>query len=131
MYVMSSLPPSDQSVAGGIFNTFSKLFNNIGLGVSTAVYNAVRSQVDDDASIKPYLSVFWLAAGVSGLSIFLIPFLKLGTQGGTRSRQAAERSAVEVEPNGPGAAEDGLKSKETACGNGAPVEGEIGAVEKR
>ncbi|KAL2006343.1 hypothetical protein VTN00DRAFT_9997 [Thermoascus crustaceus] len=126
MYVMSSLPPSDQSVAGGIFNTFSRLCTNIGLGISTAVYNAVRGQVDDASSTKPYLSLFWFGAAASGLSIFLIPFLKLGTQGGSHPRHA-EKPDVEVEPNVAG---DKDKLQETAGGNGTPVEGVVGTIER-
>lgn len=81
MYVMSSLPPSEQSLAGGIFNTVSKLVSNVGLGVTTAIYNAVRDQ-GGSSVIRPYLSTYWFATAVAGIAIFLVPFLKLGTQGG-------------------------------------------------
>lgn len=121
---MSTLSPSDQSISGGIFNTFSRLCTNIGLGISTAVYNAVRGQVDDASSIKPYLSVFWSGAAASGLSIFLIPFLKLGTHGGSHPRHA-ENPDVEAELHVP----EG-KLKETARSNGAPVEGVVGTIER-
>lgn len=92
---MSSLPPSEQSVAGGIFNTISKLCNNISLGISTAVYNAVRAQ-QSDISIRPYLATFWFGAAISGISIFLVPFLRLGTQGGKGSHhRPVEKSSSE------------------------------------
>ncbi|QKX54473.1 uncharacterized protein TRUGW13939_01560 [Talaromyces rugulosus] len=80
MYVMSSLPPSDQSLAGGIFNTASKFCANISLGITTAVYNSVRTQ-GSTSPIKPYLSTYWFAAASAGLGVLLVPFLKLGTQG--------------------------------------------------
>lgn len=80
MYVMSSLPLSDQSLAGGIFNTASKFCANISLGITTAVYNSVRNQ-GPASPIKPYLSTYWFAAASAGLGVVLIPFLKLGTQG--------------------------------------------------
>jgi hypothetical protein len=83
MYVMSSLPPSDQSLAGGIFNTVTKLCSNISLGISVAVYNSVRDQNPSGEAIRPYLSTFWFAAAVAGISMFLVPFMKLGTQGGS------------------------------------------------
>lgn len=95
MYVMSSLPSSEQSVAGGIFNTISKLCNNISLGISTAVYNAVRAQ-QSSTSIRPYLATFWFGAAISGISIFLVPFLRLGTQGGKESHhRPIEKSSTE------------------------------------
>lgn len=83
MYVMSSLPPSQQSIAGGIFNTVNKLCNNLGLGISTSVYNSVAAQMTADTPrIRPYLSVYWFAAAAAGLSLVFVPFLTLGMQGG-------------------------------------------------
>lgn len=32
-------------------------------------------------AIRPYLAVYWFAAAAAGLSLFMVPFLKLGTQG--------------------------------------------------
>lgn len=82
MYVMSSLPPDQQSIAGGIFNTVSKLCNNLGLGIATSVEGAiVDSMTASTPAIRPYLGVYWFSAAAAGLSLFLIPFLTLGTQG--------------------------------------------------
>ncbi|KAJ6113806.1 hypothetical protein N7523_007123 [Penicillium sp. IBT 18751x] len=84
MYVMSSLPPSQQSIAGGIFNTVSKLCNNLGLGIATSVNSAVANQMTASTPvIRPYLAVYWYASAAAGLSLFLVPFLTLGTQGGS------------------------------------------------
>lgn len=83
MYVMSSLPPNQQSIAGGIFNTVSKLCNNLGLGIATSVNSSVASQMTASTpAIRPYLAVYWFAAACAGLSVFMVPFLTLGTQGG-------------------------------------------------
>jgi hypothetical protein len=83
MYVMSSLPPNQQSIAGGIFNTVSKLCNNLGLGIATSVNSSVVSQMTASTpAIRPYLAVYWFAAACAGLSVFMVPFLTLGTQGG-------------------------------------------------
>lgn len=83
MYVMSSLPPNQQSIAGGIFNTVSKLCNNLGLGIATSVHSSVVNRMTASTpAIKPYLAVYWFAAACAGLSVFMVPFLTLGTQGG-------------------------------------------------
>lgn len=82
MYVMSSLPSTEQSLAGGIFNTITKLCANLSLGITTAIYNSVRTQQNIDP-IKPYLATYWFSAAAAGSSILLVPFLKLGTQGGS------------------------------------------------
>ncbi|EPS31963.1 hypothetical protein PDE_06922 [Penicillium oxalicum 114-2] len=83
MYVMSSLPPSQQSIAGGIFNTVSKLCNNLGLGIATSISSSMASQMASSGSnIRPYLAVYWFGAACAGLSVVIVPFLTLGTQGG-------------------------------------------------
>jgi hypothetical protein len=84
MYVMSSLPPSQQSIAGGIFNTVSKLCNNLGLGIATSVETSLLNKMTASTpAIQPYLAVYWYAAAAAGLSLFMVPFLTLGTQGNT------------------------------------------------
>ncbi|CAG7955234.1 unnamed protein product [Penicillium salamii] len=82
MYVMSSLPPSQQSIAGGIFNTVNKLCNNLGLGIATSVSSSISNRMTSTSpAIDPYLAVYWFAAAAAGISLFMVPFLKLGTQG--------------------------------------------------
>lgn len=82
MYVMSSLPPSQQSIAGGIFNTINKLCHNLGLGIATSVSSSVANRMTASTpAIQPYLAVYWFCAASAGLSLVMIPFLKLGTQG--------------------------------------------------
>lgn len=90
---MSSLPSHQQSIAGGIFNTVSKLCNNLGLGIATSVHSALNSQLAPSTPpIRPYLGVYWFAAAGAGISLFLVPFLTIGTQGG--SSEKAEDQAV-------------------------------------
>ncbi|KAJ5214867.1 hypothetical protein N7468_010546 [Penicillium chermesinum] len=109
MYVMSSLPSHQQSIAGGIFNTVSKLCNNLGLGIATSVRSAIASQmIPSTPAIRPYLGAYWFAAAAAGLSLFFVPFLTLGTQGGD-SEKAEEQSVIIVEnkfANGKGAIPD-------------------------
>jgi hypothetical protein len=86
---MSSLPPSQQSIAGGIFNTVSKLCNNLGLGIATSVETSIVNKMTASTpAIQPYLAVYWYAAAAAGLSLFMVPFLTLGTQGNTESQDA-------------------------------------------
>ncbi|KAJ5160736.1 uncharacterized protein N7482_007740 [Penicillium canariense] len=82
MYVMSSLPPNQQSIAGGIFNTVTKLCSNLGLGIATFINTAVAHKMTPTTpAIRPYLAVYWFAAAGAGLSVLMVPFLTLGTQG--------------------------------------------------
>ena len=82
MYVMSSLPPNQQSLAGGIFNTVTKICSAIGLGISASIYNAESSGTAAlQTTIKPYQSVFWFCVAAAGLGSCFVPFLTIGTQG--------------------------------------------------
>jgi hypothetical protein len=103
MYVMSTLPPSQQSIAGGIFNTVNKLCSTLGLGIATSVQSSVALRMTASSpAIQPYLSVYWFAAAASGLSLVLVPFLTIGKQGNSvpqndqliSGEEAGEKTAV-------------------------------------
>ncbi|OQE00267.1 hypothetical protein PENVUL_c055G08324 [Penicillium vulpinum] len=108
MYVMSTLPPSQQSIAGGIFNTVNKLCSNLGLGIATSVQSSVAHQMTASTpAIRPYLSVYWFSAAATGLSLVLVPFLTIDKQGNSvpqndqliSGEDAGEKTAVTVNTN--------------------------------
>lgn len=83
MYVMSSLPNEQQSVAGGIFNTVSRLAATVGLGIQTGVFNSLGGSSEGPGSMKyrPYQSTFWVSLGGAGFALFLVPWLTVNVQG--------------------------------------------------
>lgn len=87
MYVMSSLAPDQQSVAGGIFQTVTKLCVTIGMGISTAVFDAVERRPASQTGywagdpIEPYAAAFLYCAGIAAVSVPLCAWLRIGTQG--------------------------------------------------
>ncbi|PYH40862.1 putative transporter [Aspergillus saccharolyticus JOP 1030-1] len=89
MYVMSALPPAQQSIAGGIFQTVTKLCVTIGMGISTAIYDAVVARGTATGGyfrgdpIEPYSATFLYCAGIAALGIPLCAFLRIGRQGNT------------------------------------------------
>jgi hypothetical protein len=84
MYVMSSLPPAQQSLAGGIFNTVTKVCSAVGLGISASIYNAESTGTAAlQTTIRPYNMVFWFCVASAGTSLLFVPFLAIGTQGQT------------------------------------------------
>jgi MFS family permease len=100
MYVMSSMPPSRQSVASGIFQTVAKLCMTLGFGISTAIFNAVEQKPSLasfwDPRTQPYTATFWYSVACAGLSVCLVPLLTIGTQGG----KAKANSIAEEGPGG-------------------------------
>ena len=99
MYVMSSMPSWRQSTAGSIYQTGAKLSMTLGFGITTALYDAVSKSSGLasywDVAVQPYAVTFWFAFACSALSLFLVPFLTIGTQGGReKPREAEEASPV-------------------------------------
>ena len=90
MYVMSSLPGAQQSVAGGLFNTIMRLSSSVGLAISAAVFNGMNASRSDGGEISSdytrYRATFFVALASVGLSLFLLPFLTIKNQG-TRSQE--------------------------------------------
>jgi hypothetical protein len=86
MYVLSSLPPSQQSIAGSIIQTITKLCVAVAYGVSTAIFNAVSASpaktgyyANDTA--QPYAATFWLGFALGAIGVAMVPFLTIRTQG--------------------------------------------------
>jgi MFS family permease len=86
LYVASSMPKHQQSIAGSIVQTITKLCQSVSFGIGTAVFNAVGRSARTggywDKETKPYSAVFWFATAASGLSVLFAVFLTIGTQGG-------------------------------------------------
>ncbi|KAL7266471.1 hypothetical protein RUND412_010982 [Rhizina undulata] len=85
MYVLSALPKTHQSTAGGVFNTCLQLAQAIGLGISTAVYDAIVGNGPEAETprvrLRGFSVVFWFATGIAAATILGLPFLKLRRQG--------------------------------------------------
>ncbi|ETI26121.1 hypothetical protein G647_02898 [Cladophialophora carrionii CBS 160.54] len=86
MYVMSALPSEQQSVAGGLFNTVTRLVATVGLGIQTSIYNTAGGSADGAGALRyrPYQATFWVSLAGAFLALFLVPFLTIGCQGGRK-----------------------------------------------
>lgn len=79
MYVMSSLPSEQQSVAGGLFNTVIRLGATVGIGIQTSIYNSAGGE--ENGRWRPYQTTFWVSLVGGVLALGFVPFLTLGRQG--------------------------------------------------
>jgi MFS family permease len=111
MYVMSSMLPEQQSTAGGIFQTVSKLCTTIGMGMATAVFNSVQARptlsrywTEEE---QPYAAVFFAGFACAAVSVLMVPFLTIGTQGGReRHREKNVRDEKTGEKTSPEGAQE-------------------------
>jgi hypothetical protein len=82
MYVMSSLPSGEQSIAGGLFNTVTRLSTSIGLGISTTAYSSVNhGSAGISKDLEPYRATWWVALGMCGIGLVFLPFLTIKRPG--------------------------------------------------
>ena len=81
---MSSVPSEQQSVAGGLFNTCSRLAGTIGIAVQTSVFNAVGGSAEgaDALKYRPYQATMWVSLVGAVIGLVLVPFTTIGRQGG-------------------------------------------------
>lgn len=86
MYVVSSLPKTQQSIASSVFQTTIKLATVLGLGICAALFASVSEKPATTGyyahdPFEPYAALFWFATAVSFVSLLLVPLLKIKTQG--------------------------------------------------
>ncbi|KAK6065839.1 WD domain-containing protein [Seiridium cupressi] len=82
MYVMSSLPSHQQSLAGGIFNVVIRLSSTAVMGITTAVFSSVELTPEGMADpMLKYTRTFQACVALAAASVLFSPFIKLGTQG--------------------------------------------------
>jgi hypothetical protein len=86
MYVVSSMPMNKQSIAGSLLQTLTRLCTAVSYGIATAIFDAVqrhpaRTGYYENNAVQPFAAVFWFSAAVSLPGVFLVPFLKITTQG--------------------------------------------------
>jgi len=76
----------------------------VGYGIATAIFNSVAENPATSGfyannPAEPYAAVFWFAAGISALGVLLVPWLKIGTQGGKQKEQTMDVADEVVQDN--------------------------------
>ena len=92
MYIVSSMSNEYKSIGGGLLQTVTRLGTMIGSGITTAIFDAIQERPLDHGYhshdyIGPYAATFWFSTATCALSILLVPFLRIQTQG----HEASER----------------------------------------
>jgi hypothetical protein len=127
MYVVSSMPMNKQSIAGSLLQTLTRLCTAVSYGIATAIFDAVqrhpaRSGYYGNNAVQPFAAVFWFSAAISLPGLFLVPFLKITTQGheGDTGRVRTVESGL-ITDKGHVAADVNEKDAQTILGRGEVV----------
>lgn len=79
---MSSLPPKDQSIAGAILQTATRVVTSLGLGVTTAAFTSLSdSNSTVSSEFRPYRGTWWVSLACAGLGLVFLPFISIERQG--------------------------------------------------
>lgn len=101
MYVMSSMPADQQGIAGAILQMITKLCSTLTFGIATAIFSAVLAHPATSGyyannPAEPYAATFWYSTILAALSVLLVPFLTIGTQGAKEPRVVERQEEVEA-----------------------------------
>lgn len=93
MYVMQTLPREAQGLASGIMNTLIRLASTLSMGIATAVYATyeVRPTDTTDPMLK-FTRTFQVSLALAALSVLIVPFIRIGTQGHAETPAKGEGS---------------------------------------
>lgn len=97
MYVMQSLPPDAQGLASGIMNTLVRLASTLSMGLATAVYATYEGRADEDAAdpMLKFTRTFQVSVALAALGVLVVPFIRIGTQGGDEQQQSLRKAMAE------------------------------------
>lgn len=138
MYVMQSLPHEAQGLASGIMNTLIRLASTLSMGIATAVYATYEARPSDETDpMLKFTRTFQVSVALAGLSVLLVPFIRIGTQGGSHAappqdlrrqqQRKASGSSTAAEGEGDG---DGLVEMQEGPGDPARKKKSVDVEEK-
>jgi hypothetical protein len=121
MYVLSSMPPNRQSIAGSLFQTLTRLCIALGYAIATAIFNGVQNKPATSGyyannAVEPYAATWWFAAATAGIGVLFVPWLRIQTQGHAGDKGRAERKTPHPASDNGGEQRDieqGVAEKET------------------
>lgn len=112
MYVMQSLPPDAQGLASGIMNTLVRLASTLSMGLATAVYATYEGRPGDAADpMLKFTRTFQVSVALAALGVLVVPFIRIGTQGGDEQQQPLRETAMAENGDGLVEMQEGAAAK--------------------
>ncbi|OTB09935.1 hypothetical protein K445DRAFT_71242, partial [Daldinia sp. EC12] len=81
LYILSSLPLEHHSVGASLLQTTSRLGVPLGMGVTTAIWSSYDEKWQNDYPELAYTNTFMATTVFAGISLLLVPFIRIGRQG--------------------------------------------------
>ncbi|KAI3326275.1 MFS general substrate transporter [Xylariaceae sp. AK1471] len=81
LHILSSLPSNHHSIGASLLQTTSRLGVPLGLAVTTAIWSSYDGKADWSQPELAYTHTFISTTAFSGMSLLLVPFIRIGKQG--------------------------------------------------
>ncbi|TGJ80972.1 hypothetical protein E0Z10_g7796 [Xylaria hypoxylon] len=79
LHILSSLPPEHHSIGASLLQTTSRLGVPLGLAVTTSIWSSYDGKADWSQPELAYTHTFIATTAFSGLSLLLVPFIRIET----------------------------------------------------
>ncbi|KAI1499836.1 major facilitator superfamily domain-containing protein [Biscogniauxia marginata] len=101
LYILSSLPLKHHSIGASLLQTTSRLGVPLGMAVTTAVWSSYDGKGDVPSLELAYTNTFITTTAFSGLSLILVPFIRIGKQGETKRETSDPERSESSKPTTP------------------------------
>ncbi|KAI0595392.1 major facilitator superfamily domain-containing protein [Biscogniauxia sp. FL1348] len=98
LFILSSLPLKHHSIGASLLQTTGRLGVPLGMAVTTAVWSSYVKNGDVASLELAYTNTFITTTAFSGLSLLLVPFIRIGKQGVAKLAAAADPEKSESKP---------------------------------
>ncbi|KAI1179279.1 major facilitator superfamily domain-containing protein [Nemania sp. FL0916] len=81
LHILSLLPAEHHSIGASLLQTASRLGVPLGLAITTSIWSSYDGNADWSQPELTYMHTFIATTAFSGLSLLLVPFIRIGKQG--------------------------------------------------
>ncbi|KAJ3052660.1 hypothetical protein HK097_005898 [Rhizophlyctis rosea] len=104
LFITSSVPPTHQSLAGGIFNTVQQMSVSFGLAIASAAASGASTSyakshpgaTEDELFMKSFRAAFWACCAFGAVGLVRSMFTKIGVVGKSKKKGVEELEEVVV-----------------------------------
>ncbi|KAI0143863.1 MFS general substrate transporter [Hypoxylon sp. NC0597] len=100
LYILSSLPLKHHSIGASLLQAASRLAVPLGMGVTTAIWSSYDGEPLATYPEVAYTNTFIATTAFAGISLSLVPFIRIGRQGHLKHEAPAHKNS-DIKPSMP------------------------------
>ncbi|KAI0179246.1 MFS general substrate transporter [Hypoxylon sp. FL1284] len=91
LYILSSLPLKHHSTGASLLQTASRLAVPLGMGITTSIWSSYDGIKVGTYPELAYTNTFMATTAFAGLSLLLVPFIRIGRQGNSKREVSKQK----------------------------------------